>query len=332
MLFGGIDIKNNRKAVLMMSGMNLVKKVILCEVGPRDGLQNEKALISAEDKAKLINGVVDAGYPVVEVGSFVHPKAVPQMATTDDVFRMLEFKEGVEYRALIANLKGVERAAACGCRKVKLNVSASKAHNLANLNRTPAETVAGFAACVDAAKAADIAISGSISMAFGSPWDKEIPIADVKEIVEAYLAVGVHEISLSDASGQAYPTQVFDMCTEMKRAYPDVTWWLHFHNTRGLGIANIMAGMSAGFDRYDTSFAGVGGCPFVPGAAGNVASEDVVHMLDEMGVETGVDLDKLMAVGRDVVQILGHATDSYLLRAGKAKDLILDLPIRQKNK
>lgn len=315
-----------------MSGMNLVKKVILCEVGPRDGLQNEKALISAEDKVKLINGVVNAGYPVVEVGSFVHPKAVPQMANTDDVFRMLAFKDGVEYRALIANLKGVERAVACGCRKVKLNVSASKAHNIANLNRTPAETVAGFRECVTAANDAGIAISGSISMAFGSPWDKEIPVSDVKEIVEAYLAVGVHEISLSDASGQAYPTQVYDMCSEMKRTYPGVTWWLHFHNTRGLGIANILAGMSVGFDRYDTSFAGVGGCPFVPGAAGNVASEDVVHMLDEVGAETGVDLDKLMAVGLDVVQVLGHATDSYLLRAGKAKDLILELPVRQKNK
>lgn len=315
-----------------MSGMNLVKKVILCEVGPRDGLQNEKTIISADDKARLIEGVVAAGYPVVEVGSFVHPKAVPQMAATDEVFKKLTRKAGVEYRALIANLKGVERAASCGCRKVKLNVSASKAHNIANLNRTPAETVAGFEACVAAAEEADIAVSGSISMAFGSPWDKEIPISDVKEIVEAYLAVGVHEISLSDASGQAYPTQVFDICTEMKKSYPEVTWWLHFHNTRGLGIANILAGMSAGFDRYDTSFAGVGGCPFVPGAAGNVVSEDVVHMLDEMGVETGVDLDKLMEVSRDAVEILGHATDSYLLRAGKAKDLILDLPVRQKNK
>ena len=127
-----------------MSGMNLVKKVILCEVGPRDGLQNEKTIISADDKAKLIEGVVAAGYPVVEVGSFVHPKAVPQMAATDEVFKKLTRKAGVEYRALIANLKGVERAASCGCRKVKLNVSASKAHNIANLNRTPAETVAGF--------------------------------------------------------------------------------------------------------------------------------------------------------------------------------------------
>lgn len=314
-----------------MSWMNPVKKVILCEVGPRDGLQNEKNIISAEDKVRLINGVVEAGYPVVEVGSFVHPKAVPQMANTDEVFRGLTFRDGVEYRALIANLKGVERAAACGCRKVKLNVSASKAHNIANLNRTPAETVAGFRKCVDAAAEAGIAISGSISMAFGSPWDREIPLSDVKEIVEAYLAVGVREISLSDASGQAYPTQVYEMCAEMKAAYPEVTWWLHFHNTRGLGIANILAGMSAGFDRFDTSFAGVGGCPFVPGAAGNVASEDVVHMLDEMGVETGIDLDKLMEVSRDVAKLLAHPTDSYLLRAGKAKDLILELPQRQKN-
>lgn len=314
-----------------MSWMNPVKKVILCEVGPRDGLQNEKNIISAEDKVRLINGVVEAGYPVVEVGSFVHPKAVPQMANTDEVFRGLTFRDGVEYRALIANLKGVERAAACGCRKVKLNVSASKAHNIANLNRTPAETVAGFGKCVDAAAEAGIEMSGSISMAFGSPWDREIPLSDVKEIVEAYLAVGVREISLSDASGQAYPTQVYEMCTEMKAAYPEVTWWLHFHNTRGLGIANILAGMSAGFDRFDTSFAGVGGCPFVPGAAGNVASEDVVHMLDEMGVETGIDLDKLMEVSRDVAKLLAHPTDSYLLRAGKAKDLILELPQRQKN-
>lgn len=309
--------------------MDLVKAVTLCEVGPRDGLQNEKTILTADEKLELIEAMADAGFPVIEVGSFVHPKAVPQMANTDEVFSRLKRREGVEYRALIANLKGVERAAACGCKKVKLNVSASKAHNLANLNRTPAETVAGFSACTDAARAAGMEISGSISMAFGSPWDKEIPLSDVKEIADAYLAVGVTEISLSDASGQAYPTQVYHICTEMARAYPQVSWWLHFHNTRGLGIANIMAGMQAGFTRFDSAFAGVGGCPFVPGAAGNVATEDVVHMCDEMGVETGVDLDKAMEVSRRLVQILGHATDSYLLRAGKSKDLIRELPTGQ---
>ncbi|WP_312279411.1 hydroxymethylglutaryl-CoA lyase [Oscillibacter sp.] len=309
--------------------MDLVKAITLCEVGPRDGLQNEKKLLTAEEKLALIEGSTDAGLPVIEVGSFVSPKAVPQMADTDEVFRKLRRKDGVEYRALIANLKGVERAVACGCKKVKLNVSASKAHNLANLNRTPAESVAGFRACVDAARDAQIAISGSISMAFGSPWDREISLKDVQEIVDAYLAVGITEISLSDASGQAYPTQVYDICAEMRRAYPHVTWWLHFHNTRGLGIANILAGMQAGFTRFDTAFAGVGGCPFVPGAAGNVSTEDVLHMCDEMGVTTGVNLDAAMEVSRHLVEILAHSTDSYLLRAGKSKDLIRELPTGQ---
>lgn len=306
--------------------LNIVRQIRLCEVGPRDGLQNEKRILTTDEKVELINAMSEAGFPVIEVGSFVRPTAVPQMANTDEVFEKIQRREGVEYRALIANVKGVERAAACGCTKVKLNVSASVPHNLANLNRTPAESVAGFAACVEKAKEYGIGISGSISMAFGSPWDREIPVQDVKDIVEAYLNVGVTELSLSDASGMAYPTQVFDLGTEMKKCYPQVSWWMHFHNTRGLGIANILAAMEAGFDQFDASFAGVGGCPFVPGAAGNVTTEDVLHMCDEMGVETGIDLDKAMAISRCVVEILGHSTDSYLLRAGKAKDLILDLP------
>ena len=320
MAAGGKDI---------IMGMKIVKKIRICEVGPRDGLQNEKKIVSAEDKVDLINTMSEAGFPVIEVGSFVSPKAVPQMANTDEVFRQIEKRRGVEYRALIANVRGVERAADCGCEKVKLNVSASVAHNLANLNRTPAQSVAGFSECVEKASAAGIGISGSISMAFGSPWDKEIPVQDVKDIVDAYLSVGIDEISLSDASGMAYPTQVYSLCTEMRRCYPQVNWWLHFHNTRGLGIANILAGMQAGFTQFDTSFAGVGGCPFVPGAAGNVATEDVLHMCEEAGVETGINLDQAMAVSRKVVELVGHPTDSYLLRAGKSKDLIRELPTGQ---
>ena len=310
-------------------GLNVVKKVRICEVGLRDGLQNEKTLLTTEQKLDLLQKLTDAGFPVIEVGSFVSPKAVPQVANTDEVFQNFKQKEGVEYRALIANLRGVERAIACGCKKVKLNVSASVAHNLANLNCTPAESVARFAACVERAKEAGIGISGSISMAFGSPWDKEIPVSTVKEIVEAYMGVGITEISLSDASGMAFPSQVYDMGTEMKKSYPEVSWWMHFHNTRGLGMSNILAAMEAGFDQFDSSFAGVGGCPFVPGAAGNVATEDVVHMLDEMKVDTGIDLDKVMAISRDGVKMVGHETDSYLLRAGKASDLILDIPKKQ---
>ena len=306
-----------------------VKQVRICEVGLRDGLQNEKKIMTTEQKIQAVNDLTATGFPVIEVGSFVSPKAVPQVADTDAVFQGIRQKPGVEYRALIANLKGVERAVACGCKKVKLNVSASVAHNLANLNCTPAESVARFAVCVERAKEEGIEISGSISMAFGSPWDKEIPVSVVCKIIEAYREVGIREISLSDASGMAYPSQVAEICRTVKAKYPDCSWWLHFHNTRGLGIANILAGLSEGFSQYDTSFAGTGGCPFVPGAAGNVSSEDVVHMLDEMGIATGIDLDRLMAISRKVAEFLGHPTDSYLLRAGKASDLILDVPTRQ---
>ncbi|MBP1924697.1 hydroxymethylglutaryl-CoA lyase [Sedimentibacter acidaminivorans] len=309
--------------------MDLVKKIKICEVGPRDGLQNEATILTTEQKVEIIKDMIDAGFKVIEVGSFVSPKAVPQMANTDEVFKLIPMVDGVEYRTLIANVKGVERAAACGCKKVKLNVSASKAHNLANLNKTPEESVAGFKACVDKALENNIEISGSISMAFGSPWDKEIPVQDVKDIVQAYLNVGVTEISLSDASGMAYPTQVYEICSEMKKEFPQVNWWLHFHNTRGLGISNIVAGMQAGITQFDTSFAGVGGCPFVPGAAGNVSTEDVIHMCNEMNVETGIDLDKAMLISKKIVEIVGHSTDSYLLRAGKSKDLIRELPTGQ---
>ncbi len=309
--------------------MDLVKKITICEVGPRDGLQNEATILTTEQKVEVIKDMVDAGFKVIEVGSFVSPRAVPQMANTDEVFKLIPMVDGVEYRTLIANVRGVERAAACGCKKVKLNVSASKAHNLANLNMTPEESVAGFKACVDKALENSIEISGSISMAFGSPWDKEIPVQDVKDIVQAYLNVGITEISLSDASGMAYPTQVYEICSEMKKEFPQVNWWLHFHNTRGLGIANIVAGMQAGITQFDTSFAGVGGCPFVPGAAGNVSTEDVIHMCDEMNVETGIDLDKVMLISKKIVEIVGHSTDSYLLRAGKSKDLIRELPTGQ---
>ena len=169
--------------------MELVKSITICDVGPRDGLQNEKKLLSVQEKQSMIEGLADAGVPVIEVGSFVHPKAVPQMATIDEIFQNLRRKEGTEYRALIANLKGVERAVKCGCPKVKMNVSARKAHNLANLNCTPAETVSSFRPCADMARTENLELSGSIAMAFGSPWEGEIPLSDVKEIVDGQLPV-----------------------------------------------------------------------------------------------------------------------------------------------
>ncbi len=302
--------------------MKLMNKVTICEVGPRDGLQNESKILTVDEKVELINSISDAGFKIIEVGSFMNPKAVPQMANTDEVFKKIDKKAGVEYRALIPNARGVDRAIECGCKKVKLNVSASRAHNLANLNRTPEESVAGFKDAADKAVSNGLEISGSISMPFGSPWEYEIPVSDVKAIVDAYLNVGIKEISLSDASGMAMPTQVYSLCTEMKKSYPQVKWILHFHNTRGMGIANIIAAMEAGIDWFDTSFGGLGGCPFVPGAAGNVVSEDVLHMCDSIGIKTGIDLDKAIDVAKRVREIVDHDLPSYVLKAGKNSDLL----------
>jgi len=302
--------------------MNLPSKVTICEVGLRDGLQNEAKILQTSEKLEIANDLIDAGFKVIELGSFMSPKAVPQMADTDELYKHLNKIDGVELRALIANKKGIERAINCGCRKVKLNVSASRGHNLANLNMTPEQSVAGFKEIVDIGKQHGIEVSGSISMPFGSPWEGNIPVEDVQSIVEAYLDVGVTEISLSDASGMAVPNQVYEMCSKMKERYPQVRWWLHFHNTRGMAMANILAAMEAGITQFDSSFCGLGGCPFVPGAAGNVSSEDVVHMMDEMGIETGIDIVKLIELSKKVRQIVGHDTDSYILKAGRSKDLI----------
>lgn len=302
---------------------NLPSSITLCEVGLRDGLQNEKTLLPTQEKVSLLRGLIDAGFKVIEVGSFMHPKAVPQMADTDEVYKAIGDVPGVELRALIPNLRGVQRAVDCGCKKVKLNVSASRQHNLKNLNMTPEESVAGFAGCVQAAKENGIAISGSISMPFASPWEGRTPVEDVDSIIQAYLDVGITEISLSDASGMAIPNQVYQLCTHVREKHPEATWWLHFHNTRGLAMANILAAMEAGMTQFDSSFGGLGGCPFVPGAAGNISTEDVLNLCDESNIETGVDIVKVMELSKRLRGLLDHDLDSYILRAGRAKDLIL---------
>lgn len=302
--------------------MNQPNAITLCEVGLRDGLQNEKQCLPSREKIALARKLIDAGFRVIELGSFTHPKAVPQMADTDDLFRALGDTPGVELRALVPNLRGVTRAIDSGCKKVKLNVSASRQHNLKNLNMTPEESVAGFASCVTASDEAGIAISGSISMPFASPWEGITPIETVDSIIEAYLNVGIGEISLSDASGMATPVQVGRLCAHVLEKYPQCSWWLHFHNTRGMAMANMIAAMDMGMTQFDTSFGGLGGCPFVPGAAGNLSTEDVVHLCDESGIQTGIDILKIMQLSRHLQTLLGHDLDSYILRAGRSADLI----------
>lgn len=311
--------------------MKLPEKITLCEVGLRDGLQNEKICLSAEQKLELLSDIADAGFKVIEVGSFVHPIKMPTMANTDEVFAALPQKEGIEYRAMTPNMRAIERAAACGCKKGRISVSASRAHNLANFNRTPQEMISTFADLVEKANASGIELAGSIQMTFGSPWAETITYEDIAPLVKTYVDLGITEILLNDTAGVAFPKQVYEYCCKLQEAFPEIKrWGLHLHNTRGLGIANTLAGMEAGILYHDAAFAGTGGCPFVPGAAGNTATEDVLHLLDGIGVETGVDIDKVIAIGKKVNRWLGHESDSYILRAGKASDLIREIPTGQK--
>ncbi len=302
--------------------MELPKSVIVSEVGPRDGLQNEKPLFSLEQKIELIERSVQAGAKVVEIGSFVHPKAVPQMADTDEVARRIRREPGVEYRVLVMNLRGIERAEAAGVTKVKLTASASRAHSLANSNRTPEEVVRSFGECAEYAAAHGMELSGAIATSFGCSLQGKVPFAEVLSVVDCFREIGVRELSLSDTTGMANPRQVFEYGTLARGKYPDVVWNLHFHNTRGMGLANVLAGMQAGIGRFDACFAGIGGCPFAPGASGNIATEDLVHMLQEMGIETGIDLPGYIAIGRDVQKIVGHDTGSSVLKAGRCCDVV----------
>ena len=305
--------------------MQLPNTVTICEVGPRDGLQNEKASFSVEQKIELIERSVEAGAKIIEIGSFVHPKAIPQMADTDEVCQRMHRVDGVEYRALVMNMRGLERAEAAGIHKAKLTASASRAHSLSNMKRTPEEVVQGFGECAEYAAAHGMELSGAISTSFGCPFDgKPVPLEQVFSVVDCFRKIGVTELSLSDTTGMANPKQVFDYVNAAKIRFPDVKWVLHFHNTRGMGLPNILSGMLAGVDCFDACFAGLGGCPFAPGASGNIATEDAVHMLEEMGVETGYDLGRVIALGKYVQEIIGHDTGSFILKAGRCSDIAIN--------
>ncbi len=307
-------------------------KVTLCEVGLRDGLQNEKTIPSIEQKLQLLDAVVASGVKIIEVGAFVHPKAVPQMADTDALCRAMKKVEGVEYRALVPNIKGVQRAFDAGLTKAKLTVSASEAHCLANFNSTPVSMVEGFADCAEFAAQNRMVLSGAISTSFGCPFQGRVPVEQVENVVRSFVKLGITELSLSDTTGMANPRQVYELGTHMIQMFPEVKWVMHFHNTRDMALANIVTAIQAGIRMFDGAFAGLGGCPFAPGASGNVASEDVIHMLHEMGIDTGIDLLKAMDTARLAAGFVGHPAASAVLKAGRCVDLVKEKAQGQNNK
>lgn len=307
-------------------------KVTICEVGLRDGLQNEPKILTVEEKLQLLNAVVDSGVKIVELGSFVHPKAVPQMAGIEELASRMTKVPGVEYRVLVPNLKGLERAHAAGLTKAKLTVSVSESHCINNFNQTPLEMMKGFETCVEFASKNKIEVSGAMSSAWGCAFEGKIPVEQLEKITRQYLNLGISELSLSDATGMANPRLIFELGSHMIETFPEVRWVLHLHNTRGMAMANIIAGLQAGFRTFDGAFAGLGGCPYIPGASGNIATEDIIHMMHEMGIETGIDLAKAMDTARLAEAIVGHSGASAVLRGGRCEDLTSETARKQLNK
>ena len=302
--------------------VDLPKKVSVVEVGLRDGIQNECTRFTLEQKIALLDAVVGSGIRILEIGSFVRPDKVPQMAETGMLFQTVcQRGEGLELRALIPNFKGLENAVKSGCRSVKIGVSASRTHNLRNYNRTPEESIAGFASIFETAAENGVDVMGTIQMAFGSPWEGEIPQEQIFSIVDIYRSFGLKNVGLGDTASLAEPRGVYRLCSELCSRFPEMDFKMHFHNARGLGLSNVLASLAAGITEFDSSFAGLGGCPFVPGAAGNISTEDLVNLLQELGIETGIDLDRSLEIGHTVLEMVGHEGNSYLLKAGTAQAL-----------
>ena len=295
--------------------MGFPEKVTLCEVVTRDGFQTAPKIYSVEEKVKIIEAVVDAGVKCVEVGAFSTYETMYKMKDTDKVFQQLHKKQGVEYRALVYLPDDVKRAADCGCRKIKLNVSASTKHNLDGAGRSPLESMRSFAKSGDIARDHRMGFAGSISLPFASQWEGEIPLDFIIEIVKAFEDAGAAQVSLSDSAGLGNPELVYRRVMELREAFPKMDWMLHMHNTRGMGLANMVAAMAAGIDKIDTSLAGLGGCPYIKGATGNISTEDALFMLNGMGVETEIDFHKIMDAGKYVTDLVeNRGTDSYQQR------------------
>jgi len=296
----------------------LPKTIRIREVGPRDGFQNEPEVIPTEEKVRLIGMLADAGLKRIEVTSFVRPDVIPQLADGAEVLSRFEPREGVAYSVLIPNRKGLENALKLRDRFREANffLSASETHNRKNVNRTIAESLADLEGTIGAAREAGLRCEGVISTSFGCPYEGEVPPERVFEIAGRLRDFGCEEVAFGDTTGMANPRQVGEFFTAARERLPDVELTAHFHNTRGQGLANVLAALEQGIDSFESSFGELGGCPVPPGSTGNISTEDLVSMLEEMGVRTGVDLPKLIVASAEAQKVLGRPLGAHLLTAG----------------
>ncbi|MND70464.1 Hydroxymethylglutaryl-CoA lyase YngG [compost metagenome] len=298
-----------------------MKRLFMQEVATRDGFQNEKNFIQTEDKISLINELSQCGYAKIEVTSFTSPKAIPALRDAEAVMAGIARQPGVEYTVLVPNVRGAERALGCGIDEANLVMSVSEPHNRSNLRRTREQSFTQLKDVVAVIGSGPVAVNVSLSTVFGCPMQGDVPSADVLRFVERFAALGVRGVTLCDTTGMAYPSQVEALSRQVLEHFPNLQVTLHFHNTRGMALANTLAALAAGVNRFDASLGGLGGCPYAPGASGNVCTEDLVHMLELMGYDTGMDLHRVLAASARLPGLIGHDTPSQILRAGRRLDL-----------
>ena len=298
----------------------LPRSVRVVEVGPRDGLQNEKAIIPTEQKIQFISMLASAGLPVVEATSFVSPRAIPQLSDADAVMTGLKRLSTTSYPVLVPNLKGMQRALAAGVRAIAVFTAASESFTLHNINATIAQSLANFRPVVALAQQESIPVRGYISTVFGCPYEGAVSPRQVLNVAQALLEMGVEEFSLGDTIGVATPNQVVDVLGLLltEGAIPVEQLAVHFHDTRGTALANVLAALQMGIHIVDSSAGGLGGCPYAPGAAGNLATEDLLYMLHGMGISTGVNLDQVVAATRFIAPLLGHTPTSKYYQAAES--------------
>jgi hydroxymethylglutaryl-CoA lyase len=294
---------------------DLPSTVSLREVGPRDGLQNE-APVSTQAKVELLDALSATGVGRIEAVSFVSPKAIPQMADADDVWAGITRNADVRYSALVPNLRGAQRALSAGFREIEVVVSASDTHNRKNINRGTEESLDEIAELIETAHGIDAKVQVVVATAWGCPYEGDIAVERVVSVAGRALADGADGISFGDTTGMATPGRVTRLIGELRTAHPTAAVNLHFHNTRGTGLANVVAALQLGVNDFDASVGGLGGCPYAPGASGNVATEELIHMVEDMGVATGIDLEAMIDAAATAERIVGRTLPSQVLRAG----------------
>lgn len=308
---------------------SLPQQATVYEVGPRDGLQNEAEKLPAEVRVQFVDMLTDAGLPAIEVGSFVSPSAIPQLADTEEVFRRIHRASGVRYPALVPNLRGLERAIAAGVREIAVFTAASETFNRRNIHVGIDESIERFQPVVARAREEGIRVRGYVSTAFGCPYEGDVPPDAVREVVHKLLDLPVDEISIGDTIGVATPAGVYEVVeTLYDSGVTRGVLALHMHDTRGTALANVYAGLECGITTFDSSAGGLGGCPYAPGASGNLATEDLLYMLEGLGVETGVTLPKVVAASRFLAGVLGRRPPGRYLAAVWGQEI--EVPVAER--